>query len=99
MEEDYIIYTPEQVRQRDQYIEERPVFDQAYYKLKKYKDDPKAREKWKNLLDATLIFGKQLQKKLGCVMEGNLVRKFERERATLRKRLDELTEWRTDPDL
>ena len=99
MDEYPIIYTSEQVIQRDQYLEERPVFDKAYDKLRKYKDYPKAREKWQNLLDITLRFGKQLQKRLVCVMEENPIRKFERERATLRQRLEELTEWRTDPDL
>jgi len=99
MDEYPIIYTPEQVRQRDQYIKERPVFDLAYSKLKRYKDNPKTREKWNNLLYTTLRFGKQIQKRLVCIMEENPVRKFERERKTLKQRLEEMTEWITDPDL
>ena len=99
MDENLIIYTPEQVIQRDQYIEKRLIFDQAYDKLREYKNNPKAREKWQYLLDSTLRFGKQVQRHLVCAMEGNATGKFERERATLRQRLEELTEWRTDPDL
>jgi hypothetical protein len=93
------IYTIEQFQQYTQYIRERPVFDQAYDMVKKYQDSSKGREKWKNLLDITLNFGRQLQKRLIFVMGENVTNELEKERATLKQRLAELTEWKTDPDL